>query len=302
MIAVSGGTTALNAAPPPQAAISRPTTSPGIESGDVRERVRRLVEDSRFQTFVIAVIVVNAITLGMETSPSLMADYGTLLHALDRAALAIFVAELALRLYAHRLRFFTDPWSVFDFVVVAIALVPASGAFSVLRAMRVLRVLRLVSMVPSMRRVVGALLAAMPGMASIAALLALVLYVAAVMATKLFGEAAPQYFGDFGSSLFSLFQIMTTEGWADIAREVMARQPLAALFFVVYILISTFTVLNLFIAVVVSAMEQQVADEVKAEVHGHQLEDAEASRLIMAELRALRAELAELKAANAGRP
>jgi voltage-gated sodium channel len=263
-----------------------------------RERVRSLVEHPRFQQFIIVVIVFNAITLGLETSPALMANHGDLLHALDRIALVIFVVELGMRLYAHRLRFFTDPWSVFDFVIVAIALVPASGAFSVLRAMRVLRVLRLVSMVPSMRRVVGALLAAMPGMASIAALLALVLYVAAVMANRLFGEISPEYFGSFGASLFSLFQIMTTEGWADISREVMAAQPWAVVFFVVYILVSTFTVLNLFIAVVVSAMEHQVADEVKAEVHEHQAEDAEAARQIMAELRALRAELAELREAQ----
>jgi voltage-gated sodium channel len=260
-----------------------------------RERVRALVEHPRFQNAIIGVIVFNAITLGCETSTYLATGYGFALHVLDRIALAVFVVELTLRLYAHRLRFFTDAWGVFDFVIVAIALVPASGSFSVLRALRILRAMRLVSAIPSMRRVVGSLLAALPGMASIGMLLSLILYVAAVMATKLFGETAPKYFGDFGTSLFSLFQIMTLEGWPDIAREVMAQQPVAWAFFVVYILVATFTTLNLFIAVVVNAMEHEVADELTAEVREYERLDAAASTLIMDELRTLRRELAELR-------
>ncbi|MGH3909354.1 MAG: ion transporter [Pseudonocardiaceae bacterium] len=261
-----------------------------------RERLRSFVDDDRFQRFIIAVIVLNAITLGLETSEQMRATSGGLLHLVDRMALAVFVVELVLRLLAHGHRFFRDPWSVFDFVVVAIALVPSSGALSVLRALRILRVLRLVSLVPSMRGVVGALLCAVPGMASIAMLLGLLLYVAGVMATQLFGDSLPVYFGDLGASLFTLFQIMTTEGWADIAREAMEHQPLSWIFFVIYILASTFTVLNLFIAVVVSAMEQQVASEVKADVAEHQREDAVAAATILEEVRALRAELAEFRA------
>src|SRR5690606_16226770 len=123
------------------------------------------------------------------------------------AALAIFVVELLLRLYAYRASFFRDPWSIFDLVVVAIALIPASGPFAVLRALRILRALRLVSRIESMRRVVSGLLRAMPAMASTAALLALVIYIAAVMATKLFGDALPEYFGHLGQTLFTLFQV-----------------------------------------------------------------------------------------------
>ncbi|MGH3994690.1 MAG: ion transporter, partial [Pseudonocardiaceae bacterium] len=156
-----------------------------------RERLRRFVDGDRFQRFIVAVIVLNAVTLGLETSDRMIAEYGWLLHAVDRIALAIFVVELALRLTAHGWRFFRDPWSVFDFIIVTIALIPASGAFSVLRALRILRVLRLVALVPSMRGVVAALLTAVPGMASIAALLGLLIYVAAVMATQLFGDGVP---------------------------------------------------------------------------------------------------------------
>jgi voltage-gated sodium channel len=254
------------------------------------------VEHRVFQRFVIVLIVINAVTLGMQTSHAVVAQAGGLLNTIDHVVLGIFVVELLLRLYAHGWRFFTDPWSVFDFVIVVIALVPSAGALSVLRTLRVLRVLRLVSMVPSMRRVVAGLLTAVPGMASVAALLALVLFVAGVMATKMFGTLAPEEFGDLGSSLFTLFQTMTGEGWPDIARTVMAQEPAAWIFFVVYILVSSFAVLNLFIAVVVSGMEQEVTNDMVRAEEKNAERAATADRQILDELRALRAEVAALRA------
>jgi voltage-gated sodium channel len=184
---------------------------------------------------------------------------------------------------------------VFDFVVVGIAIVPAGGAFAVLRALRVLRVLRLVSLVPSMRRVIGALLKALPGMASIIGLLGLVLYVFAVMATKLYGAISPEFFGTIGASLFTLFQIMTVEGWPDVARSVMRESPHSWIFFVVYLLIATFMVLNLFIAVVVNAMQTQVSEDLKDEGEAH-------TQLILDEMRGLRREIAALRAPPHARP
>lgn len=263
------------------------TVEPRVRAG-LRARVRALVEDPRFNNAIVVVIVLNAITLGIETSPAMVERHGWWLHVVDRAALAVFVVELSLRYYAHRLALLRDPWGVFDTVIVGIALMPASGAFSVLRALRILRALRLISLVPSMRKVVTALLSALPGMASIIALLILLLYVSAVMATKLFGEISPVYFGDLGKTLFTLFQVMTMEGWADIARELMVQAPWAWMFFVVYLLACTFTVLNLFIAVVVNAMQSQVADDLKQEEEVH-------TRAILDEVRALRDEIAALR-------
>jgi voltage-gated sodium channel len=251
---------------------------------NLRARTRALIEHPRFDQAIVAVIVANAITLGLETSTAIAESFGDLLHAFDRTVLGVFVVELLMRLFVYRGRFFHDPWRVFDFVIVAIALLPASGAFSVLRALRVLRVLRLVSIVPSMRGVVSALLTALPGMASIIGLMALVLYVSAVMATQLFGAVAPEFFGSLGSSLFALFQVMTVEGWPEIARGVMAHLPHAWIFFVSYLLIATFMVLNLFIAVVVNAMQSQVAEDLKAGEEAH-------TRLILDEVRALRREI-----------
>ncbi|MCT2582641.1 ion transporter [Actinophytocola gossypii] len=264
--------------------------------GKSRELARALVEHRRFQQVVIWVIVLNAVTLGLETSSTVMGAVGGLLHVLDRIVLGIFVVELACRLYAYGWRFFRDPWNVFDFLIVGISLLPASGPFSVLRALRVLRVLRLISAVPAMRRVVSGLLAAVPGMASIGALLGLIIYVAAVMATKLFGHIAPEYFGELGTTLFTLFQTMTGEAWPDIAREVMAQAPLAWIFFVIYILVSSFAVLNLFIAVIVSGMEKQVTDDLVEAEDRHAADQAASDALILEELRALRAEVAELRA------
>lgn len=251
-------------------------------------RLQALLESSRFQFFIIGVIVLNAITLGFETDTGVMARWGGLLHALDQIALAIFTVEIALKLGVYRWRFFRDPWNVFDFIIVGVALVPSSGAFSVLRAMRILRALRLVSMVRSMRRVVAALLSALPGMGSIATLLALVLYIASVMGTKLFGQVSPEYFGSLGGTLFTLFQVMTMEGWADIARDIMVHQPWAWVFFLGFILVSTFTVLNLFIAVVVNAMQENVAADLKQEQEVEAAEAHNEREVILRELRALR--------------
>ena len=256
-----------------------------------RAQLREATERPLFQRAIIWLIVFNAATLGLETWASALAGYAALLDAIDDIVLAVFVVELAIRIYAHGFRFFRDPWNVFDFIVVGISLAPASETFSVLRALRVLRVFRLVSAVPRMRRVVGALLHALPGLTSIAALLLLIFYVFAVMATKLFGERFPQWFGTIGESIFSLFQIMTLEGWADMVRQIMEVMPQAWLFFIPFMIASTFTVLNLFIAIIVDSMQTLGFEE---DHKGHaQANDA----ALAAEIAQLRAEIAELRRA-----
>lgn len=259
----------------------------------LRERVKSFIEHTLVQRVLLALILLNAVTLGLETMPTVMAVAGVALHALDKAILAVFVLEIALRLYVHRLAFFKDAWSVFDFIVVGIALLPASGPFSVLRALRVLRVLRVLTFVPSMKKIVGALMQSLNGMLSIAMVLGLVYYVSAVMATKLFGEAFPEWFGSLAASLYTLFQIMTLESWSmGIARPVMAQFPYAWAFFVPFILIATFTMLNLFIAVIVNAVQSMHDDEHKAE---HDAEAATQQRLLE-QMQQLQHELVQLRA------
>jgi voltage-gated sodium channel len=264
--------------------------------GSPRERLRSFIERPGNQRAIIILILINAALLGMETWPAAMQVAGVPIRMLDQAILAIFVMEITVRIYVHRLAFWRDPWSLFDFTVVAIALVPAAGPFAVLRALRVLRVLRLLTMVPTMRRVVGALLAAIPGLGSIALVLLILYYVFAVIATNLFAATYPEFFGSIGLSLYTLFQIMTLESWSmGIARPVMEHFPYAWAFFVPFILVATFTILNLFIAIIVNAMQsyseaehqetvqalQKTQDHIEADLHG--------------ELRAMRAEIGELK-------
>lgn len=258
----------------------------------VRQRLQQFIEHGMVQRMLLALILINAFTLGLETSSAVMAAAGAAIHLLDKAILAIFVVEILLRLYVHRLAFFKDAWSVFDFVVVGIALLPASGPFSVLRALRVLRVLRVLTFVPSMKKIVGALMQSLNGMLSIAMVLGLVYYVAAVMVTKLFGTAFPEWFGSLGASLYTLFQIMTLESWSmGIARPVMEQFPYAWLFFVPFILIATFTMLNLFIAVIVNAVQSMHDAEHKTEL------DAEKATqlLLLQQMQQLKQQLSEVQ-------
>jgi voltage-gated sodium channel len=241
--------------------------------------LKTLVEAPWFTRTIMMLIVINAVILGMETYPGIMAEYGVALKAIDHAILWVFVAELCLRLTAYRLRFFRDPWSLFDTAVVAIAFMPANEAFSVLRAARVLCVLRLISIFPRLRRVIEGLIGAIPGIGSIGAILVIVYYVFAVMATKLYGAAYPDWFGSLHGSFFTLFQIMTLEGWADIVREIMKTHPQAWIFFVIYILSATFTVLNLFIAVIVDAMQRQHQAEEQEEQDAIKRIEADLMRL-----------------------
>jgi voltage-gated sodium channel len=248
------------------------------------------------QGSLIALIIINATILGMETSASIIASVGPLLLAIDKIILAIFVIEIAVRLYVHRLAFWRDPWSVFDFSVVSIALIPASGPFAVLRALRVLRVLRLLTMVPSMRKVVGALLAAIPGLGSIALVLCILYYVFAVIATNLFASAYPEWFGSIGDSFYTLFQVMTLESWSmGIARPVMERYPYAWAFFIPFILVATFTMLNLFIAIIVNAMQNYSEAEHKETVEALQSTQEHIETDMHEELQHLRSEVKELK-------
>jgi voltage-gated sodium channel len=261
-------------------------------SSPLRQRLLRVVDSPRFERAIIVLIVINAVTLGLETSARAMAAAGPLIVLIDRFILTVFVVEIALRLFVRGVAFFRDPWRVFDLIVVGIAVAPAAGNLSILRAFRILRALRLIGAVPSMRRVVAGLLRAIPGMGSIAMLLALIFYVFAVMATKLFGAAFPEWFGTLGESAYSLFQIMTLESWSmGIVRPVMAQFPQAWLFFVSFIVITTFAVLNLFVGVIVDAMQSQALSD----AHDEREAMLSQSASMLAEMRALRAEVAELR-------
>jgi voltage-gated sodium channel len=255
------------------------------------DALKNLIESRRFEAVITAVIILNAVTLGLETSETLMARFGGLLRVVDNFVLAVFVAELLARIVVYRGNFLRDPWRVFDFLVVAIALIPASGNLSVLRSLRILRVLRLVSVVPSLRRVVSGLVAALPGMGSIVLLLGLVFYVFSVMATKLFGEAFPDTFGSLLASAYTLFEVMTMDSWSTgTVRPIMEVHPWAWAFFLPFIVATSFAVLNLFIGIIVSAMQGEHEASLEQERSDDQAEILKEIRALREEVRSLRAE------------
>ena len=257
-----------------------------------KSALRKFVENDRFENTILILIIVNAVVLGLETYPPAMASVGPVLAIIDQAILAIFVIELGLRLVADFKGFWRNPWRIFDLAVVTVALIPSGGALSVLRAFRILRVLRLISSVKAMRRVVTGLLSALPGMGSIVFLLGLIFYVFAVITTKLFAQAFPEWFGTIGASAYTLFQIMTLESWSmGIVRPVMEQYPYAWVLFVPFIIMTAFTVLNLFIGVIVDAMQTEHEAEARAERETMMSEN----ELILSEVRALRAELKEVR-------
>ncbi len=252
----------------------------------------RIVDHPMTERIVMILIIINAVTLGMETSRSIMADYGPFLVALDHAILAIFVVELLARMIVKRGAFFRDPWSLFDLFVIGIALVPTSESLSVLRALRILRALRLVTVVPSLRKVVAGLIGAMPGMGSIGLLLVLVYYVFAVMGTKLFGESNPELFGSIGTTAYTLFQSMTFDDWSNGIVKPLAEKgnPHGWIFVIIFMVVSAFMVLNLFIGVVVTALDEVTAGDAPKISH-----PAHSDQDVLAELRALKAEIVSLR-------
>ncbi|MGJ3231330.1 MAG: ion transporter [Oceanicaulis sp.] len=255
--------------------------------------LERVVSSNGFRNFITALILLNAAILGLTTYDLPETVNRWLMYA-DMAILGVFVVEIVLKLIVQRLRFFRSGWNWFDFTVVALSLIPDAGAFTVLRALRVLRLFRLFSVVPEMRSVVEALAKAIPGMGAIMLVLGVIFYVGAVMGAKLFSGTHPEFFDNLGASAFTLFQVMTLESWSmGVARPVISEHPYAWIFFVTFIILTSFAVLNLFIAVIVDSMQSKHYD---AETERQAVAHDEREQLLV-EVKAMRTELAELRAA-----
>jgi voltage-gated sodium channel len=248
----------------------------------VREQAEKLVSSGPFQAVVLALILINAALLGVETLPAVRAAAGAKIALIDRIIIYAFSVELALRIFAYRVNYFRNGWNIFDFVIVFASLFAASSGLAAVRAFRVLRVLRVVTVIPRMRVVVSALLDAIPGIASVGVVVVLIVYVFAVIGANLYGDAHPAIFGDVFTSMYTLFQVMTLEGWAEIANQVAQTHPRSWFYFLTFVLIATFTMLNLFVAIVVKTVDDE--EDPKYETLKAQ------SDRILAELAALRSE------------
>ena len=234
------------------------------------EKLKFTLEKTIVRNGLIAVILFNALLLGLETSTSVMSQFGEVIKVLDTVCLCIFIVELLLKLFAYRITFFKSGWNIFDFLIVVISLAPNAQIFSVLRALRIFRVLRVVSAAPRLRRVVEGFITALPGMASVFLLMAIIFYIGAVITTRLFGASFPDWFGSLGLSAYSLFQIMTLESWSmGIVRPVMEEYPFAWVFFVPFIMVTTFAVVNLIVGLIVNSMQDahQEEENERTDVH-----------------------------------
>lgn len=239
---------------------------------------QRIVSARWFQPLIITVILAAGVLVGLETYPQLQQRYGAWFKRLDQIILAIFVVEIALKLGAHGRqpwRFFQDPWNAFDFIIVAVCLLPLDGHYlAVLRLVRILRVLRLVTALPRLQLLVGALLKSIPSMGYVGLLLFLLFYIYAVMGTFLFGANDPMHFGSLQSAMLSLFRIVTLEDWTDVmyiqmhgsahyaiegfagAAQSRAMPVTAVVYFVSFVLLGTMVMLNLFIGVIMNGMHE----------------------------------------------
>jgi voltage-gated sodium channel len=258
----------------------------------LNDKVKVFIQSSYFVNFIMVLIILNGITMGLATSKSIMLEYGFYINLFDAIVLSIFTIEIILRIYVHKISFFKDGWSIFDFIIVAISLVPSSSGFEILRILRVLRLLRLVTVIPQMKKIVSALIKVIPGMTSVAGLVMLFFYIFAIMATQLYGETFPIWFGSLGDSFYTLFQIMTLESWSmGIVRPIMEVHPYAWTFFIPFIFIVTFIMINLIIAVVVDAMAEINKEEEEIIVNEiHNNDDNIKNEVLM-----LRQEIKELK-------
>ena len=226
---------------------------------------RRVAEKGTFQFFIMAVIVFNALVIGLETSQGLMAAYGRLLHVLNGVVQTIFIFEIAVRIMAYwpRVsRFFGDGWNVFDFTVVALSLLPVAGPFAtVARLARLARVTRLVSVSPNLRLVVDTMLRSIPSMGHVVTLLAVLLYVYAILGYYLFAAVAPAHWGGLGTALLSLFQILTLEGWNEMQQATMAVYSWSWIYFTSFVVLGVFVATNLFIAVLINNLQSVKAEQ-----------------------------------------
>ncbi len=262
--------------------------------------IKNFIEKPFFSNFVIGLILFNAVTFGLETSKDIMASYGHILLTIDKIILFIFVIELSLKIFAYRLSFFKSGWNIFDFTIVAVCLLPATGPLAIMRALRIFRLLRLFSVVPQMRPVVSGLIKSLPGMASVVGVIVVVFFISSVMATKLYGQSGDptleNLFGSLNKSMFTLFQLMTLEDWVDaIVQPAMDVYPMSWLFFIPFIIITSFAILNLFIGVIVESMQSVYKTEIESADNVEKARSEKANQELLAEIKSLRADVEKIR-------
>jgi voltage-gated sodium channel len=272
---------------------------------------RWLTRNWVWDTFILLCIVANAAILGYDAHFGEVSPYHALIDQWNMYFLWIFTGELLFEFLATGpARYFRRGWNIFDVLVVGVSYIAVNPAISALRTLRVIRVFRLVSAVPQMRRVVEALFGAMPGILAAFAILAVVFYIAAVMGTTLFHR--DEGFSDLGQASLTLFALSQFDGWGDTIQRLQAQNPFAWVYVIGFTIVAAYAVLNLFVGVIVEAVQQAPREAIKEELDDVQedvseLQEAQedaavVQRRILDEVRALRAELAAMRGGGGAPP
>ncbi|NHN33801.1 ion transporter [Paenibacillus agricola] len=253
-----------------------------------------LVSSPKFSNFILFCVFLNAIIIGMQTYPAINVTYASLFNKLDIVFLGVFTIEVILKIFVYRKNYFKDGWNIFDFIVVAASIAFLQSEFvSVLRILRVLRVLKTISSIRSLRRIITSLFMAVPTIGSISLLMVIVFYIYGVVGSTFFAELSPVYFGDLSASLVTLFQIATFDDWANIYRPIAESSPLSLIYFVTFIFIAVFVMLNLVVGEIVNNASNIPSDVVEdiAEIE----KDVHDIRGVVLEVQQLKSEIMELK-------
>lgn len=233
----------------------------------MKDLARRIVEARGFEPWMIGLILFNGVLIGLETSHEIVAAYGDWLQLGNDLILVVFILEAALKLTAVAPRlslYFGNGWNLFDFSIIVLSLLPSTEEFAlVARLVRVLRVLRLVSAMPQLRLIVATLVRSIPSMGHVVTLMSIIFYIYAVTGFHLFHEHDTERWGTLGASLLTLFGIVTLEGWVQVMETALEVHAWAWIYFVSFVLIGTFVMLNLFIAVVINNLEASKAAELE---------------------------------------
>ena len=274
-----------------------------VSANDIQQKplniFGKIVYSQWVQGIVTVCIILNSIQLGLDTSQWWSSRMGSLSDMTDKIFIWIFAFEILLKLLSDKHRFFFSTWNIFDFIVVAISFVPGNGTFSILRTFRIFRTFRLLNKFQRLRLITESLISSIPSIGWICVLLSIWFYICSVIATNLFRNAFPDWFGSIPSSMYSLFQIMTLESWSmGIVRPVMREYPYAWLFFIPFIIFATYTVMNLFIGILVSAISDTQEEKKKIAAEEREANASSLDMEILAELRAMRQEIQTLKMEN----
>lgn len=233
----------------------------------MKKFVQNLVEKAAFEYFIVALILLNGVILGLETSPTIVAQYGDWLHLGNQLILGVFIIEAMLKIVAvaPRLKlYFGDGWNLFDFSVVVLSLLPATGEYAMIaRLARLLRVARLVSTIPELRLIISTLVRSIPSMGHVLMLMSIIFYIYAVAGYHLFHQHDPTHWETLGISLLTLFRVVTLEDWTDVMYTAMEMHSMSWIFFVSFVVLGTFVIINLFIAVVINNLEEAKQEQLE---------------------------------------